>query len=354
MATASIQPDLKLFPTILRQRMDGYFTTGGISRKGTPLMTVKIVFGLTAAIAVYTLLCSVPWNDWQFILVYGLFGLTQLYLMLNIAHDSNHHAITGNKALSKVLSAILDAVGINSYVWRILHNAGHHSSINVVGDDEDVLARGFLRFTPEVKRRWFHRGQHFYCWIIYALSIFDWVFMKDYIYFFFSKYKLTARMKHPPMEYVQLFFWKFFYYGYMLVVPMVVLKRSPWVVFAGFLFAHVLIGVIAQFVFQTTHVIESSYFPKGKSDFDNYTWHVIATTADYATDSKLPLFFIGGLNHHVVHHLCPGICHTHYPALTKIVQETAAEFNVPYRSHRTIRQALVRHYRLLKRLGRGD
>jgi linoleoyl-CoA desaturase len=61
---------------------------------------------------------------------------------------------------------------------------------------------------------------------------------------------------------------------------------------------------------------------------------------------------VGGLNHHVVHHLCPNICHVHYPALTAIVRETAAEFGVPYREHRTVWQAVVRHYHLLRELGR--
>jgi linoleoyl-CoA desaturase len=270
--------------------------------------------------------------------------------MLNTAHDSNHYSITGNQRVSRLLSHILDAMGINSYIWRILHNVGHHSGINVVGEDEDLLARGYLRLSPQVPRKWFHRGQHIYCWVAYSLSFVDWVFMKDYIYFFFSGYRLTARAKHPLREYVGLFFWKGFYYTYMLVLPVVILKRSPWLVALAFLCAQAAIGLCAQFVFQTTHVLGSSYFPRGKSDYDNYTYHVLATTADYSTDGKLPFLFLGGLNYHVAHHLCPNVCHVHYPALTKIIRETAAEYHVPYRSHRTIWQALALHYRHLRQL----
>lgn len=38
----------------------------------------------------------------------------------------------------------------------------------------------------------------------------------------------------------------------------------------------------------------------------------------------------------VVHHLFPGVCHCHYPALAKIVQKTAKEFGVPYKVYPTV------------------
>jgi linoleoyl-CoA desaturase len=59
----------------------------------------------------------------------------------------------------------------------------------------------------------------------------------------------------------------------------------------------------------------------------------------------------GGLNHHIVHHLCPFVCHTHYAPLTRIVKETAEEFGVPYRQHPTMIRAIRHHLILLKQLG---
>jgi len=66
---------------------------------------------------------------------------------------------------------------------------------------------------------------------------------------------------------------------------------------------------------------------------DDSVYHIFATTADYATESPLVAWLAGGLNHHVVHHLCPFVCHTHYAPLTRIVRETAEEFGIPYREH---------------------
>jgi linoleoyl-CoA desaturase len=59
----------------------------------------------------------------------------------------------------------------------------------------------------------------------------------------------------------------------------------------------------------------------------------------------------GGLNHHVAHHLCPFVCHTHYAPLSRIIKETAEEFGVPYRQHPTMTRAIWSHLVLLKQLG---
>ena len=104
-------------------------------------------------------------------------------------------------------------------------------------------------------------------------------------------------------------------------------------------------------MFQTTHTIDTTHFPLHRNEFDNNVYHIFATTADYATERPLVGWLAGGLNHHIVHHLCPYVCHTHYAPLTRIVKETAAEFGVPYRQHPTMRKAIRHHLLLLKQLG---
>ena len=56
---------------------------------------------------------------------------------------------------------------------------------------------------------------------------------------------------------------------------------------------------------------------------------------NFATGSKLFSWIVGGLNHQVEHHLFPTICHVHYPKISKIVKETAKEFNLPYFNKKT-------------------
>jgi linoleoyl-CoA desaturase len=140
----------------------------------------------------------------------------------------------------------------------------------------------------------------------------------------------------------------------MLILPVVLLRKSPWLVALAFLLSHLIIGLSVALVFQTTHVIDSTYFPADRNEFDNWIHHIFATTADYATETPLVGWLVGGLNHHIVHHLCPFVCHTHYAPLTRIVKQTAEEYGIPYRQHPTMTQAIKHHLLLLKQLGNED
>jgi len=48
----------------------------------------------------------------------------------------------------------------------------------------------------------------------------------------------------------------------------------------------------------------------------------------------------GGINFQIVHHLFPGVSHVHFPMLTKVVEETCAEYNVPFVRHDSLAAAL--------------
>jgi linoleoyl-CoA desaturase len=351
MASVSVQADKTEFTAVLRQRLHGFFEERHVSSKANAVMTVKIVVGLLAFAATYSVLYVFRLTPAQFVVLYVLHGLTQLFLLLNIAHDTNHNAISKHRQVNQVFSYIFDLCGINSYIWRYLHNIGHHSNVNICGEDEDIIARGYIRLSPNTPRKWRHNFQHFYAWFLYGFSTLDYVLVKDVEYFFYTRYRMLRRVKHSPSEYVALLIGKAVYFTYMLVLPVVVLHWPPLLVLGAFIAMHFAIGLLAQLVFQTAHALETSRFPLSKGEFDNYTYHILATTSDYSTRSALARFFLGGLNHHVVHHLCPSVCHTHYPELTRIVRETAQQYDVPYREHTTIWTALAEHYRLLKRLG---
>ena len=284
--------------------------------------------------------------------LYLLSGLAQTFLLLNIAHDSNHNAISSVRSVNKALNYVFDVCGINSYMWRILHHRGHHSCINLHGEDDALTGRGILRFTPHEPRARLQRFQHIYALFFYALFSLDYVFLRDFECFFFPSHEYLKRTKHPAREYAILFAGKGFYLTYMLILPVVLLGKSPLLVAVAFLLAHLIIGLTVSLVFQTTHTVDSTYFPSGRSEFDNGVYHIFATTADYATENPLVGWLAGGLNHHIVHHLCPFVCHTHYAPLTRIVKETAEEYGVPYRQHPTMSAGdLDIILILLKRLG---
>jgi linoleoyl-CoA desaturase len=339
------------FPKVLRHRLDRFFADQNLTRKADCTMWVKIAVGLAVLAGTWIALYAIRPGSWKFVALYLLGGVAQTFLLLNIAHDSNHNAISSRPFINKTLNYVFDLCGISSYMWRILHHRGHHSCINLHGEDDALSGRGIFRFTPYESRAPWHRFQHIYALFFYAMFSLDYVFFRDFESFFFPSHEYLKRTKHSLREYAILVAGKGFYLTYMLVLPVMVLGKSPVLVAGAFLLVHLIVGLSVTLVFQTTHTVDSTYFPSDRGEFDNGVYHIFATTADYATENPLVGWLVGGLNHHIVHHLCPFVCHTHYAPLTRIVKETAEEFGVPYRQHPTMTRAIRHHLILLKQLG---
>jgi linoleoyl-CoA desaturase len=80
--------------------------------------------------------------------------------------------------------------------------------------------------------------------------------------------------------------------------------------------------------------------------------HQVETTVDFARNNRLWTWYLGGLNFQIEHHLFPRVCHTHYPALSRIVELVCKEYGVRYGVHRTFFDGVKAHYRWLKEMGR--
>jgi linoleoyl-CoA desaturase len=348
------QANAPSFPKVLRRRLENFFADQKISPKADGSMWLKVAVGLSVLLGSWVAIYALRPDSWKFVALYLLGGLAQTFLLLNIAHDSNHNAISSVPSVNKLLNYVFDVCGISSYMWRILHHRGHHSCINLQGEDDALTGRGIFRFTPHEPRRSLHRFQHIYGLFFYALFSLDYVFVRDFEAFFFPTHDYLKRTKHPAREYAILFAGKALYITYMLVLPVLVLGISFLLVALSFVMVHLIIGMTVSLVFQTTHTVDTTYFPADRSEFDNGVYHIFATTADYATENPVVGWLTGGLNHHIAHHLCPFVCHTHYAPLTRIVKQTAEEFGVPYRQHRTMTRAIWHHLILLKQLGNED
>jgi len=114
-------------------------------------------------------------------------------------------------------------------------------------------------------------------------------------------------------------------------------------------------GIVLAVVFQLAHCVEEAEFPLPQENtlrMEN-AWdiHQVETTVDFARKSWLVSWLLGGLNFQIEHHLFPRICHVHYPALSKIVEETCREFGLRYHAHKTLLAGVLSHFRWLRRMG---
>jgi linoleoyl-CoA desaturase len=128
-----------------------------------------------------------------------------------------------------------------------------------------------------------------------------------------------------------------------------------WQVLLGFVIMHFTAGIILSIVFQMAHVVEGpeQILPDENGKLpDSLLLHQLKTTSDFSRKNKLLSWYVGGLNFQVEHHLFPRICHVHYPAISKIVETTTKEFNIPYYVYDRFSEAFRSHIRTLKKLGR--
>jgi linoleoyl-CoA desaturase len=317
-------------------------------------MWVKTIIFLTGFFGLYAGIISNAFSIGLMLLLAVLLGIFSAFVGFNICHDAIHGSFSANKIVNKIFSSLFYLVGANPYVWSITHNLVHHNFTNIPGHDEDIdVAPGLIRISDEKPVNRMQRFQHWYAFPLYSLASLSWAFRKDYKKFFQTNIGAHAN-KHPKMEYFNLFFYKAAYYFVLIVLPLLVLDISWWQLLIGFLALHFAQGLTMGLVFQLAHVVEGTDYPtpddKGHME-EAWAEHQMHTTANFATTSRIAAFFLGGLNRQIEHHLFPGICHIHYGHISKIVKQTAAEFNIPYIESPTFIAALQSHYRMLKKFG---
>jgi linoleoyl-CoA desaturase len=349
-------PQRSQFFATVRQRVDSYFQTHELSTHANAAMWGKTIFYLGGFLGIYLLILSdLPGLGLKFGLAL-LLGIFSAMIGFNVCHDAIHGSFSANQKVNQALSFVFNLIGASPYIWRLSHNVVHHTYTNMPGHDEDIeIAPGLIRVTEEEPIYKIQRYQHLYAFGLYSLASLSWVFRKDYIKFFQKKIGEHVSGRHPAREYFNLFFYKALYYFLFIALPLLVLDITWWQFALGFICLHLTEGLVLGLVFQLAHVVEGTDFPVpnalGQVE-EAWADHQMRTTANFAPDSRLASFLLGGLNRQIEHHLFPKVCHIHYPAISGIVRTTAREFDLPYIESPTFTLALQSHYRMLKKFGR--
>ncbi|MEX0845871.1 MAG: acyl-CoA desaturase, partial [Balneolaceae bacterium] len=283
-----------------------------------------------------------------------LMGVGMAGIGFSVSHDALHGAYSSNKKINRALGFTFDLMGTNAYIWKITHNIIHHTYTNIHEHDEDLEIAEFIRLSPHAKHRPIHRIQHILAFFAYSLATIFWVFIKDYKKFLKPNIGPYNNKDHPMSEWIILFTTKAFYYGYILVLPAVLLDVTWWQVAIGFVTLHLTAGVIFGLIFQLAHVVEETDHPLPDEENmidEHWMIHEMVTTNNFARDNKALCWFVGGLNFQIEHHLFPKVCSIHYPAISHIVEKTAKEYGIPYNLHESFSSAMASHYRTLKKFG---
>jgi len=348
----------KEFSTALRKRVNAYFKENDIDKSGNFLMKLKTLSALALYFGPFVIILlagleSIP-------VLFGLWlimGFGKAFMGTSVMHDALHGSMFDKKPANKLFGFSAVALGADAKMWKIQHNVIHHTYTNVEDVDEDIEVKYILRFSPNQPRYWFHRFQHIYAPFFYAVSTIFWATARDF--FKLAKYREKGFITKPNEYYGRMgkiLLGKILYFAFFLGLPLYFLSIPAWLIIVMFISMHAFAGFILSVTFQLAHVVPNTEFviPEGEEIKENWSVHQLLTTCNFATKSKLVGWFTGGLNFQIEHHLFPNICHIHYPKLSKIVQETAAEFNIPYNQENNVFKAIGNHFRMLRDLGKVE
>lgn len=355
MAKVSFNNSQRAFYASLKKSVDQYFIKNGIKKTGNWKLYHKAVILFPLAIGLYLFLLFGAYKAALGIGLTFLLGLTLVSIAFNVMHDACHGSFSSKKWVNDVMSYTMNALGSNSFIWKVKHNVVHHTYTNVDGIDDDIAKNPALRMAPTQKWVAAHRFQHVYMFVLYALSTILWLLMTDFIKYFNKKIVVTE-MKMTLKDHIIFWLSKGLYIFFYAVVPIIFVGWSAWL--TGFLIVHVTMGLTLSIVFQLAHVVEKTGFETAGEEAKvldtDWAVHELKTTANFAPRNKIISWFVGGLNYQVEHHLFPRISHIHYPAISSIVKAECKKFGIPYHYYPKMIEAIASHVRVMKRLGQKE
>lgn len=337
----------------LKKAVDDYFQTKGLRKTGNFKLYVKTIVLIPAAIGIYVLLLSGLLPAAVSIILCVLLGLIISSIGFNVMHDACHGSFSSKKWVNETLGLTLNALGGTAFFWKQKHNILHHTYTNIAGADDDIAQSKLLRQSPTQDWMPIHRYQHIYLTAAYSLTLFMWVWVRDYKKYFTRRIHNT--MLQPMNSREHLIFWasKLLYLLFYVALPIFMVGFLPWLL--GMCITYLTAGIMLSYVFQLAHAVEGPEFEavglEDKVIESEWAIHQIKTTANFSPRNKVLSWFVGGLNYQIEHHLFPRIAHIHYPALSAIVREHCQKFGLPYHSFPTVMQAVKSHVSLMKKFG---
>jgi len=336
----------------LKRAVARYFATTGRSPHADGRMVLKTAVILAWWIGSYLLLVLGDGAAWERVLLAVSLGLAMAGVGFSVMHDANHGSYARGRRANRALGFALDLIGGSSFIWRHKHNVLHHTYTNVVPLDVDLGGSALLRFSPDEPHRPIMRFQHLYVWALYAVYPLGWWFVDDFHRLVTGRIGANAMPRPGRWDVAALLAGKALFFGWAVILPLALHPTWRVLPLAGVTVAT--LGLTLAVTFQLAHCVGEASFHDGRVALPARDWatHQVTTTVDFARENRFLGWYLGGLNFQVEHHLFPKVCHVHYRALSRIVEETCAAHGVRYTAQPTLRAAVASNVRWLRALGR--
>jgi linoleoyl-CoA desaturase len=339
----------------LRQEVNQYFTSRGISIYASKTLWAKMIFLVVLFVAVYLspFVFEMPlWSMWLFTIVLGILIAA---IGFNISHQAAHCCLSPHPKINRLMGLSFNLFGMSDYIWMLKHNVSHHAYTNIYSHDEALKEDETLRLSKDA--RWLpkHRHQHLYGPLAYAIFTFAWFFWLDIDKLMrYNGWGSRHAKPHPVGEVVLFWATKVYYVIVFIVLPNILLPITfgQWAV--GFFTLHIVSSLLITNILQVEHLNEDVKMPEVDAEGKVSTsWAVsqLQGTSNFKTNAFFQ-WISGPVNHQIEHHLFPNIAGCHFPEISKIVKAKAQKFGLQYQCYPSFTAALVSHYKMLKELGR--
>lgn len=333
--------ELQVSTTILR--------IGDKPKKGLLFVSIGFFF-------VYSLFMvsawTLPFKPWLYLLLLAFSGCLCLPLLLNLGHESVHGTFSANKKINSAAGLIFIFLGTSKYFWKLRHVSAHHPFVNIQDWDMDISQSSIIRLTKTEQHQWYHKFQHLYMPLLFMIYTLVWFGFRDFKDISRKKFGKKNISSHPFKEVIFLITAKIWHITCLVIIPLFIGISLTWVIL-GFITYHICASMVTTFVLVSTHVGVTQTIVKTDQDGHiHHSWleHQFNTTADFNTNQWWANWFFGGFNHHLAHHLFPGISHVYYPYITPIIKEFAYHHNLSYYSFDSLMITSMAHLKRLKNL----
>lgn len=327
---------------LLKERVNTYFAKTKQTSRGTEFMWGKsAALFLMTAIAYYLAMIKGFW------IICPLLGVFMAMNGLAVQHDANHGSFSKYPLLNRIASFADDLIGGSSLIWRHQHDVLHHICPNHHELDGDSYSKyPVMRLNPKLPTVWYLAYQWMYGpFFLYSLMGLSYSF-EDITTLLSGRY-LTATL-HPLRPVDKLIFWggKILHHLLFMVLPVYL---HGW---GALIKLYLLMELCGSNFLATVFAVSHNTSKTDYNIHEDQDWAElqIRTSANWSVHSTFWWIVSGGLNFQIEHHLFPGICHVHYPAISEIVKQVCKEKKLPYNAYPTFNEIWKDHLNTLKKL----
>uniref|UniRef100_A0A7S4IGU0 Cytochrome b5 heme-binding domain-containing protein n=1 Tax=Vannella robusta TaxID=1487602 RepID=A0A7S4IGU0_9EUKA len=318
------------FYGVLRKRVSDRFK--GRNYKATWFVLFKILILISLYVFCWTQ--AFITGNYLYAIASGIFTEMVGFCLM---HDSSHNAVSKRPSVNYCGLLWSSWTLWNHWTWLQHHVYGHHSYTGVYGKDPDVHnVEILIRKHLKSKKMNVTKFQHWYTWVL--LTVLPNQHLGQALLYQIHPHLSKTVFVTPYMRSTMR----------IQLHSIVVMALSiVWHVFIPLMFQS--FGTVALLWLLNYTFMGISYFVNVAPNHDTETtlrnhpahnevldWgeHQVRCTGNHSISTgiidRIITHLWGGMNYQIEHHLFPALNHAHYPEVSKIVQETCKEFNIPY------------------------